>query len=151
MPDAGAVQVEILRLPHAPSDLPAYATESAAGMDLRLAGNDVTLAPGERALLPTGFCIAIPRGYEGQVRMRSSSALLHGLILPNAPGTIDADYRGEVKILVMNLSREKVEIESGERIAQLVIAPVAHCLWTEVAELKNSTRGADGFGSTGRQ
>lgn len=144
------VCVEIKRLPHAPSDLPAYATDNAAGMDLRLAGNDVSIDPGERALLPTGFCIAIPPGFEGQVRMRSGTALLTGLILPNAPGTIDADYRGELKVLVMNVSREPVQLTAGERVAQLVISPVAHCRWTEAQELDLSKRGSEGFGSTGR-
>jgi dUTP pyrophosphatase len=145
------VRVEITRLPHAPADLPAYATEHAAGMDLRLAGNDVTIEPGERALLPTGFCLAIPPGYEGQVRMRSGTALLTGLLLPNAPGTIDADYRGEVKILVMNVSRQPVQLTAGERIAQLIISPVAYCQWIETTQLDMSRRGPDGFGSTGRQ
>jgi dUTP pyrophosphatase len=146
-----SIRVEITRLPHAPADLPAYATEHAAGMDLRLAGNDLTIEPGERALLPTGFCIAVPPGYEGQVRMRSGTALLSGLLLPNAPGTIDSDYRGELKILVMNVSRQPVQLASGERIAQLIISPVAHCLWVETAQLELSRRGPDGFGSTGRQ
>ena len=148
MPDI--VRLEITRLPHAPADLPSYASEGSAGMDLRLAGNNVTIYPGERALLPTGFCIAIPPGYEGQVRMRSGTALLSGLILPNAPGTIDSDYRGELKILVMNVSHEPATIAASERIAQLVIAPVVRCQWIEVTELVSSARGGNGFGSTGR-
>jgi dUTP pyrophosphatase len=119
-------------------------------MDLRLAGNDVTIDPGERALLPTGLCIAVPYGFEGQVRMRSGTALMTGLILPNAPGTIDSDYRGELKILVMNVGREPVAIAAGERIAQLVISPVARCQWIEVTDLVASARGDNGFGSTGR-
>lgn len=149
MPDT--LRIELTRLPHAPAELPAYASDNSAGMDIRLAGNDVNLDPGERALLPTGFCIAIPPGYEGQVRMRSGTALLSGLILPNAPGTIDADYRGELKILVMNVSRESARIAAGERIAQLVISPVARCQWVEVRVLETSARGENGFGSTGRQ
>jgi dUTP pyrophosphatase len=141
--------VEITRLPHAPKDLPAYRTEGAAGMDLCLAGEDVIVLPGERALLPTGLCIAVPLGYEGQVRLRSGFALQTGLILPNAPGTIDADYRGEIKLLVMNVSREPACVKRGERIAQLVIAPVVRCVWREVPALPPSARDAGGFGSTG--
>ncbi len=145
------ILVEIIRLSHAPAELPAYATEYSAGMDIRLAGNDVTIAPGERALLPTGFCIAIPEGYEGQIRMRSGTALLTGLLIPNAPGTVDSDYRGEVKILVMNVGRDLVHLAAGERVAQLGISPVARCKWAETGQLEWSKRGSDGFGSTGRQ
>ena len=144
------VRVEIQKLPHAPAELPSYATESSAGMDLSLAGDDIVVNPGQRTLLPTGYCIAIPPGYEGQVRMRSGAALKTGLILPNAPGTIDADYRGELKILVMNVSPQPVRVASGERIAQLVISPVARCEWEEVQQLALSARGQNGFGSTGR-
>lgn len=150
MPSPEAV-VEILRLDHAPVELPAYQTEGAAGMDLCLAGEDVTISPGERVALPTGFCVAIPTGYEGQVRLRSGLAMQTGLILPNAPGTIDADYRGEIKVLVMNVSREPVRVKRGERIAQLVIAPVSRCVWREVATLPASERDCGGFGSTGRR
>ena len=145
----GCVELLIQRLPHAPGKLPDYQTAGAAGMDLVLAGPDVTLAPTERALLPTGFCVAIPGGYEGQVRMRSGTALRSGLILPNAPGTIDADYRGEIMVLVMNVSADSVTVRTGERIAQLVIAPVARGEWHEVDALPESGRGAGGFGSTG--
>lgn len=120
-------------------------------MDLILAAEDVSLKPGERALLPTGFCIAIPRGFEGQVRMRSGTALKTGLFLPNAPGTIDSDYRGELKVLVMNGGAEPVTIRSGERFAQLVVAPVARGIWKVVTELPDSGRGAGGFGSTGHR
>jgi len=143
--------VEIMRLPHAPAELPAYQTDGAAGMDLCLAGDDVTILPGERAALPTGFCVAIPAGYEGQVRLRSGFAMQTGLILPNAPGTIDADYRGEIKVLVLNVLREPVRVKRGERIAQLVIAPVARCVWHEVPTLPASERNGGGFGSTGRR
>ena len=142
--------VEITRLSHAPAELPAYQTEGAAGMDLCLAGQDVAVSPGERAALPTGFCVAIPPGYEGQVRLRSGFALRTGLILPNAPGTIDSDYRGEIKVLVMNVSLEPVCLKRDERIAQLVLAPVSRCVWREVATLPASERSSGGFGSTGR-
>jgi dUTP pyrophosphatase len=145
------VILDIQRLPHAPRELPAYETSGSAGMDLRLAGEAVSLAPGDKAMLPTGFCVAIPQGYEGQVRLRSGFAFRSGLVLPNAPGTIDSDYRGEIKILVLNVSRETVRIESGERVAQLIIAPVVRCAWNEVTELPASERGAGGFGSTGRK
>jgi dUTP pyrophosphatase len=149
MPES-SVRLHIQRLPHAPADLPAYQSDHAAGMDLRLAGVPVVLQPGERTLLPTGFCIAIPEGFEGQIRLRSGFALRTGLLLINAPGTIDADYRGELKILVFNPGTESIHIESGERVAQLVISPVARGTWTEVAELPPSTRDVGGFGSTGR-
>ncbi len=145
-----SVSVEIRRLPHAPRDLPSYKTDGAAGMDLCLAGPDVNLQPGERLLLPTGFSIAIPQGYEGQVRARSGFALRSGVILPNAPGTIDPDYRGELKVLVMNATAAPVTIPAGERFAQLIISPVARCKWMEVEELSATPRGENGFGSTGR-
>jgi dUTP pyrophosphatase len=144
------VTVKIQRLPHAPSELPAYQSAGAVGMDLRLAADTVTLEPGERVLLPTGFCLAIPIGYEGQIRMRSGLAMRTGLILPNAPATIDQDYRGEVRVLVLNAGRETVRVERGERIAQLVIAPVAACSWQEVPQLPPTLRGENGFGSTGK-
>jgi dUTP pyrophosphatase len=143
-------RVEITRLPHAPEKLPAYQTEHAVGLDLQLAGSEVTLAPNERALLPTGFAIAIPAGFEGQVRMRSSFALRTGIILPNAPGTIDPDYRGELKVLAMNVSGEPQTIAAGERFAQLVITSYAHAELVEVAELPPTARAGGGFGSTGR-
>ncbi|MDD5087994.1 MAG: dUTP diphosphatase [bacterium] len=148
--DRFEISISILRLPHAPSELPSYETVGAAGMDLRHAGDSVMIAPGERRLLPTGFCMAIPAGFEGQIRLRSGFALRYGLILPNAPGTVDSDYRGEVLVLVMNPGREAVTVARGERIAQLVITPVAHGEWQEVTELPPSARGSGGFGSTGR-
>lgn len=120
-------------------------------MDLRYAGDSLTIAPGERRLLPTGFSIAIPEGFEGQIRLRSGFALRSGLLLPNAPGTVDSDYRGEVQVLVMNPGSEPVTVQHGERIAQLVISPVARCAWKETSELPPSARGAGGFGSTGRE
>lgn len=135
---------------HAPADLPSYATLGAAGMDLCLAGEALTLAPGERKLLPTGFRIAIPAGYEGQVRLRSGFARRTGCLMPNAPGTIDSDYRGELLVLLMNATSEPVVIESGERFAQLVICPVTRISWEQVSELVESDRGHGGFGSTGR-
>jgi dUTP pyrophosphatase len=141
--------LQIQRLPHAPAELPGYQTDGAAGMDLRMAGDAIELQPGDRTLLPTGFSIAIPAGYEGQIRLRSGFGLRTGLILVNAPGTIDADYRGEIKILIMNAGTASARIESGERVAQLVIAPVVRGLWQEVTELPPSTRDARGFGSTG--
>ena len=143
-------KVQILRLSHAPEQLPGYATAGAAGMDLRLAGESVTLESGARALLPTGFSIAIPQGCEGQIRLRSGFARDSGLILLNAPGTIDSDYRGEVKVLIMNPGRAAVTISSGERFAQLVIAPVMRCQWEEVERLPDSSRSVGGFGSTGK-
>ncbi|MBK6909946.1 MAG: dUTP diphosphatase [bacterium] len=142
--------VEITRLPHAPTPLPAYASEGAAGMDLCVAANNMMLSPGERALVPTGFQIAIPVGYEGQVRLRSGFARRTGCVLPNAPGTIDSDYRGEIMVLIMNASREAVRLERGERIAQLIVAPVMRVEWLEVPTLPDSARGSGGFGSTGR-
>jgi dUTP pyrophosphatase len=144
------VKAQIQRLPHAPAELPSYGTVGAAGMDLRLAGNSIEIPPGARLLLPTGFCIAIPPGYEGQIRLRSSFALRSTALIPNAPGTIDSDYRGEVKVMLMNAGPEPLQIESGERFAQLVIAPVADCVWQEVTVLPESQRGGEGFGSTGR-
>jgi dUTP pyrophosphatase len=146
-----SVTIEIQRLPHAPAELPVYQTDGAAGMDLRYAGEDMVLEPGQRSLLPTGFCVAIPVGFEGQVRMRSGFALKTGVILLNAPGTIDSDYRGEVKVLALNTGREAVRVASGERIAQLIIAPVARCQWHVVAQLPDTDRGVNGFGSTGHR
>jgi dUTP pyrophosphatase len=130
--------------------LPSYATEGSAGMDLR-AAVDVSqqLGPGERALIPTGLKLAIPPGFEGQVRMRSGLALNHGLALPNAPGTIDSDYRGEVKVLVINLGDRPYTIERGARVAQLVIAPVQRVVVTPVDAVDTTERGAGGFGHTG--
>lgn len=143
------IEIQITRLPHAPEELPEYKSVGAVGMDLRLASDDVILKPGERMLLPTGFAIAIPEGFEGQVRMRSSFALKTGLFMPNAPGTIDPDYRGELKVLVMNASPENVTIQAHERFAQLLITPVARCEWRVVEALPESARREGGFGSTG--
>ncbi|MBU0691459.1 dUTP diphosphatase [bacterium] len=143
------IEIQITRLPHAPEKLPEYKSAGAAGMDLCLASEDLELKPGARALLPTGFAVAIPEGFEGQIRMRSSFALRTGLLLPNAPGTIDPDYRGELKVLVMNASREAVTVHAHERFAQLIISPVERCEWRVVEKLPESARSEGGFGSTG--
>jgi dUTP pyrophosphatase len=143
------VGVRIRRLPHGEGlALPAYATQGAAGMDV-LAAEDVTLAPGARHAVATGFSVAIPEGFEIQVRPRSGLALKHGISVPNTPGTIDSDYRGEVKVIVINHGSEPFAIARGDRIAQLVLAPVTQAKWEEVAELDDTARGAGGFGSTG--
>jgi dUTP pyrophosphatase len=143
------VGVRIKRLAHGEGlVLPAYATHGAAGMDV-LAAEDVTLAPGARHAVATGFSVAIPEGYEIQVRPRSGLALKHGISVPNTPGTIDSDYRGELKVILVNLSAEPFQIARGDRIAQLVLAPVTQAAWHEVAELDDTARGAGGFGSTG--
>ena len=147
------VPVAVVRTPRGgePLPLPRYMSERASGMDL-LADieAEIVLAPGERRLVPTGLTIAIPPGYEGQVRPRSGRALDEGLTLVNSPGTIDADYRGEIKVLLVNLGSAPITIRPGERIAQLVIAPVARAELVEVAELEPSSRGGGGFGHTGR-
>lgn len=147
----GEVRVAITRLPAAETlDLPAYATELAAGMDLAAAiAQNLTLAPSARALIPTGLAIALPGGYEAQIRPRSGLAARNGLTVLNAPGTIDADYRGEIKVILANLGVDPFIIERGMRIAQLVVAPVTRIAWTEVDALPDSVRGASGFGSTG--
>lgn len=143
------LQVKVKRLPHAVGlPLPSYATAGAAGMDLH-AAEAATLPPQGRTLIPTGFCIALPPGYEMQIRPRSGLALKHGLILPNAPGTIDEDYRGELKIIVMNLGQEVFHIDRSMRIAQAVIAPVSRITWLECTDLEITDRGNSGFGSTG--
>ncbi len=130
--------------------LPAYQTAGAAGCDLVAAIEaPVTLEPMQRLAIPTGLALAIPPGFEGQVRPRSGAALHRGLGMPNAPGTIDSDYRGELKVAVINLSREPLTIQRGERIAQLVIAPVVQARFEVVATLDDTVRGAGGFGSTG--
>ncbi len=132
--------------------LPAYATGGAAGMDLRAAVEmELTLLPGERALVSTGIRLALPEGYEGQVRPRSGLAWRLGLTLLNSPGTIDADYSGTIKVIVINLGQEPVCIQRGDRIAQLVVAPVTKVLWDEADTLLNTERGEEGFGSTGKQ
>jgi len=146
------VPVRLRRLPHNQDlPLPAYATEGAAGMDL-LAAVDVpvTIAPGERVLIPTGLAIALPAGYELQIRPRSGLALRNGIVLPNSPGTIDEDYRGEIQVIVLNTGSEPFRVERGTRIAQAVLAPVVRVSWDEVADLDVTARNAGGFGSTGR-
>ncbi|SCB57798.1 dUTP pyrophosphatase [Rhizobium aethiopicum] len=133
-------------------DLPAYESKGAAGMDLRAAiadGEPLTLLPGKRALVPTGFIFEIPEGFEGQVRPRSGLAFKHGITCLNSPGTVDSDYRGEVKVLLVNLGAEAFVIERGMRIAQMVIAPVTQARVAEITETSETARGAGGFGSTG--
>jgi dUTP pyrophosphatase len=143
--------LKIRRVAHRgpPLELPAYQTPHAAGLDLR-ADEDISLAPGERRAVPTGLAVELPEGYEGQVRPRSGLAARHGVGMVNAPGTIDADYRGEVQVLLVNHGQEPFAARRGERIAQLVVAPVARVEIREVEELSGTDRGAGGFGSTGR-
>ncbi|MTI18498.1 dUTP diphosphatase [Rhodobacteraceae bacterium RKSG542] len=143
--------LKIKRLPHgADLQLPAYETADAAGMDLRAAVTDpVTLLPGKRALIETGLAMAIPRGFEGQVRPRSGLAAKNGVTVLNTPGTIDADYRGEVKVILINLGDEPFVVERGMRIAQLVLAPVVQMATEETGSLDDTDRGAGGFGSSG--
>ena len=131
--------------------LPAYQTEHSAGLDLRanLPGGPVTLGPLERALIPTGLSLALPAGYEAQVRPRSGLALKHGIGIVNSPGTIDADYRGEIKVLLVNLSNEPFEVKDGERIAQLVVARHETVAWQPAESLPETSRGTGGYGSTG--
>lgn len=145
------INVAIQRLPHGEElDLPAYATAQSAGMDLLAAVQEpVIIQPHGRVLIPTGLAIALPPGYEAQVRPRSGLALKHGLTVMNSPGTIDADYRGEVQVILVNLGTEPVTITRGMRIAQMVVAAHSHVAWQEVAELNVTSRGAGGFGSTG--
>jgi len=136
---------------HEDLDLPAYATEGSAGMDLRAALDaPIVLNPGERGIVPTGLKMEIPLGYEGCVRPRSGLASKHGLTLTNSPGTIDSDYRGEVKVLVINLGQEPVTLKRGERIAQLLIMPVARARVVMVEQVEDTARGAGGFGHTGK-
>jgi dUTP pyrophosphatase len=146
------LEVKVRRLDHALGlPLPAYATGGSAGADVRAAvDREWKLAAGERVAVPTGLVLELPPGYEAQVRPRSGLAIRSGVTVVNAPGTIDSDYRGEVKILLVNLGSEEVTIRRGDRIAQLVIAPVAQAAFVEAAELGSSGRGAGGFGSTGR-
>ena len=143
--------VAILRLPHGEGlALPAYETEHAAGMDLR-AAEDAILPPGGRALVATGFAIALPHGFEAQVRPRSGLAARHGVTVLNAPGTIDADYRGEIKVILINHGDQAFAIKRGDRIAQMIVAPVTHATLVPVdGELSATARGTGGFGSTGR-
>lgn len=146
-----AITVKISRLKWSVDlPLPAYETEQSAGMDLSAAVvDDMPLPSGQRALVPTGLCIALPSGYEVQIRPRSGLAVNYGLTVLNAPGTIDSDYRGEIKVVLINLGPEEYTIRRGTRIAQLVIAPVMRGVWDEVEELPPSPRGDGGFGSTG--
>lgn len=149
------VSINLKPLPHADGlALPSYESVGAAGMDLRAAvpeGEPMVLAPGERAMVPTGLSMALPEGYEAQVRPRSGLAAKKGVTVLNTPGTVDSDYRGEVKVILINLGQEPFEITRGERIAQMVIAPVTQGVWVEVADLDETARGAGGFGSTGTQ
>jgi dUTP pyrophosphatase len=147
-------QIDLKRLPHGRGlPLPAYETQHAAGMDLRAAvpeDEPLTLHPGDRRPVPTGIAIAIPPGFEGQVRPRSGLALRHGVTCLNSPGTVDADYRGELMVILINHGPEAFVVRRGERIAQLLISPVVQASWREVEALDDTARGAGGFGSTGR-
>ena len=145
------IEIRVQRLPHGDGlPLPSYATDGAAGADLCAAlESDLALEPGERAAVPTGVVLEIPAGFEGQVRPRSGLAIKAGLTVVNAPGTIDSDYRGELKVLMVNLGSEPVSIARGDRIAQLLIAPVTRASFCETARLSPSERGDGGFGSTG--
>lgn len=143
------VSVEIMRLDHGEGlDFPHYASAGAAGMDVASA-ETITLEPGARRAVATGFAVAIPPGYEIQVRPRSGLALKHGITVPNTPGTIDSDYRGELKVLLINHGAASFAIARGDRIAQIVLAPVIEAAWREVGTLSETPRGAGGFGSTG--
>lgn len=148
------VRVAVVQLPHAAGlPLPAYQTEGAAGLDLVAAldtQSPLTLAPGARALVPTGLVLELPAGYEAQVRPRSGLALNHGVTVLNSPGTIDSDYRGEVRIILANLGQAPFEVRRGDRIAQLVVSPVIHATFVEVSVVSNTLRGDGGFGSTGK-
>lgn len=146
-----SIEIEIVWLPHGQGlQLPDYATAAAAGADLLAAiEEDIELAPLERRIVPTGLSIALPPGFEAQVRPRSGLAAKHGITVANAPGTIDADYRGEVGVILINLGKEPFRIERGMRIAQIVIARHARAVWREVSTLDETARGAGGFGSTG--
>lgn len=147
---SATISIAVLRLDHgAGLPLPVYATAGAAGMDV-VAAEEAVLAPGARAAIATGFALAIPTGYEVQVRPRSGLALKHGVTCLNTPGTIDSDYRGEVKVILANLGQEPFAIRRGDRIAQLVPAPVLRADLTEVETLDETARGTGGFGSTGR-
>lgn len=145
------VPVAITRLPHGTGlPLPAYATELSAGVDLMAAiDSPMLVGPGARTLVPTGIAIALPAGFEAQVRPRSGLAIKHGITIVNAPGTIDADYRGEIGVVLANLGEAPFTVEPGMRIAQMVVAPVSRVAWSECTDLPESGRGAGGFGSTG--
>ncbi len=155
MNDTRTLAIQIARLPHSEGiDLPSYGTAGAAGMDLRAAvpeGEDLIIQPGARALVPTGLTIAVPAGYEAQVRPRSGLALKHGVTCLNSPGTIDSDYRGEVGVILANLGPEAFTIRRGDRIAQMVVAAYAAVAWEEANSLDETRRGAGGFGSTGQR
>ena len=143
------IDIKLKRLPHGEGlPVPAYATHGAAGMDV-VAAEELDLMPGQRHAVATGFAMAIPHGYEIQVRPRSGLAFKHGITVPNTPGTIDSDYRGELKILMINHGSDSFPIRRGDRIAQLVAAPVQHAAFVEVEQLDDTARGAGGFGSTG--
>lgn len=143
------IEIRLKRLPHGQGlPAPSYTTEGAAGMDV-VAAEELTLAPGQRHAVATGFAVAIPHGYEIQVRPRSGLALKHGVSVPNTPGTIDSDYRGELKIIMINHGDDPFPIKRGDRVAQIVPAPVQRARFAEVEELDDTVRGAGGFGSTG--
>jgi len=148
-----AVRVRVARLPGAEDlPLPFYATDGAAGADLAAAvDGELVIEPGARALVPTGLCLELPPGYEAQVRPRSGLALHHGVLLPNAPGTIDSDYRGELSVILLNAGSEAFTVKRGDRIAQIVVAPVTRVRWEEAARLGDTRRGAGGFGHSGRR
>jgi dUTP pyrophosphatase len=146
-----APALKIRRVGKSSLPLPAYHSAHAAGIDLMAdLGGRIEMAPGERRAVPTGIALEIPEGYEGQVRPRSGRAIAEGLAMVNSPGTIDADYRGEVKVLLVNLGSRPIEIKPGDRIAQLIISPVVRCDIVEVSELTDTPRGSGGFGHTGR-
>ena len=146
------VDLRVRRLPHGEGlPLPEPASSGSSGLDLRAAiAEDLVLAPGARALVPTGLVLEIPAGFEGQVRPRSGLALRHGLLVPNSPGTIDSDYRGELQVILFNLCSEEFRIRRGDRIAQLVLAPTVRVAWSEVEAVTPTGRGEGGFGSTGQ-
>lgn len=145
------INVQVLRLEHGSNlDLPRYETPGSAGMDLMAAIEEpINLSPSERALVPTGLAVAIPDGYEGQVRPRSGLAIKHGVTCVNSPGTIDSDYRGEIKVILVNLGTTDYQIEPGSRIAQIIFSTVSKASWRTVLELPESSRGSGGFGHTG--
>jgi dUTP pyrophosphatase len=149
----GGVEVAVRRLPHgAGLALPAYASAGAAGLDLRAAtpdGETLEILPGERHVVPTGIAIALPEGFEAQIRPRSGLARRHGVTCLNSPGTVDSDYRGEIAVILINLGHEPFALSRGDRIAQLVVAPVARALWRSVEDLDETGRGSGGFGSSG--
>lgn len=148
--DGGAVELLVVRLPHGEGlPLPGRATAGSAGMDV-VAAVDVVIAPGARVLVPTGLTVAVPDGYELQLRPRSGLALKHGITLPNTPATIDADYRGELQVILINLGQQAFEVRRGERIAQMLVQRVEPVVFREVGALPASGRGSGGFGSTGR-